>query len=59
MSCSASVGLGTNPEWRERALQLNLACEFMLKSAEARSGAQTVNTFLSWSVGGSKKNFQM
>ena len=59
MSCSASVGLGTNPERRERALQLNLACDFMLKSAEARSGAQTVNTFLSWSVGGLEKNFQM
>ena len=59
MSCLVLVGLGTNPELRERALQLSLAFGFMLKSAEARSGAQTVNTFLSWSVGGLKKNFQM
>ena len=42
MSCLASVGLGTNPERRERVLQLSLACGFMLKSAEARSGDQTV-----------------
>ena len=42
MSCLASVGLGTNPGWRERVLQLSLACGFMLKSAEARSGDQTV-----------------
>ena len=46
MSCLVLVGLGTNPELRERALQLSLAFGFMLKSAEARSGAQTVNTFL-------------
>lgn len=57
MSRLVSVGLGTNPEL-ERALQLSLACGFMLKSAEARSGAQTVNTFLSQSVCRLGKNFQ-
>ena len=44
-SCSVSVEVGTNPELSQRALQLSLACGFMLKSAEARSRSQHVNTF--------------